>query len=139
MKSIVLCASISAYKHLMAIKLQLETLGFKVLVQPLAENMSQTGNFHPPPETLAEKNLAMRDHLDKIAQAQAILVVNDEKNGYKGYIGAGVLIEMGVAFYLNKPIYLLNEPDLKQSNIIEISAMHPTILHGDLSKLSNIV
>jgi hypothetical protein len=133
MKSIVLCASLSAYKHLMAVKLQLEKLGFLVLVQPLADKMAQTGKFHPPPETLAEKSQAMRDHLDKIAQAQAILVINDDKNGFKGYIGAGVLIEMGLAFYLYKPIYLLNPPDSKLPSLVEIKALNPTVINGNLS------
>ena len=47
------------------------------------------------------------------------------------YIGGNTFLEMGVAFYLNKPIYLLNiipEIDYKE----ELLGMKPTIINNNL-------
>ena len=57
-----------------------------------------------------------------------------DKNGVKGYIGGNTLMEMGLAFYLKKKIYLLNEvPELPYKE--EILGVKPIILNGDLSKI----
>ena len=42
-----------------------------------------------------------------LATCDAVLVLNYEKNGVAGYIGAGVLMEMAVAHSLGKPIFIL--------------------------------
>jgi hypothetical protein len=76
----------------------------------------------------------MKDHFDSIHHSNAILVLNYDKNGVKGYIGSSTLIEMGVAFFLNKKIFILNpQPNLPLKE--EIEAMKPIDLDG---KLENI-
>jgi hypothetical protein len=55
-----------------------------------------------------KKAEAMHNHFDKVAWSEVILVCNYDKNGIAGYIGANTLLEMGLAFHLKKPIYLLN-------------------------------
>ena len=81
------------------------------------------------------KGKAIREHYAKIIWSDAILVVNEEKRGVPGYIGGNTLMEMGLAFHLTKPIYLLHEvPDLGYR--AEILGMQPVLLNGDLSQLN---
>lgn len=69
-----------------------------------------------------------------IQNADAVLVLNFDKNDIKNYIGGNTFLEMGFAYVLNKPIYLLNPvPDMIYTD--EIKAMQPKILNGDLGKI----
>ena len=58
---------------------------------------------------------------------------NYEKRGIAGYIGGNTLIEIGLAFYLKKPIYLMNDVSSELSYKVEILGMRPIVLHGDLN------
>ena len=77
------------------------------------------------------KEGAIRDHYEKIDWADAILVVNEAKRGIGGYIGGNTLIEMGVAFYLKKKIYILYPVSAELSYKQEVLAMKPTFLNGN--------
>ena len=83
-----------------------------------------------------EKSRAMRQHFDFIAKSDAILVVNEEKNNVLGYIGGNTLMEMAIAFYLDKKIYLLNLiPELGYKE--EIIGMKPEVLDGDINRIKS--
>ena len=74
----------------------------------------------------------MKRHFEKVAWADAILVSNHDKNGVPGYIEANTLLEMGLAFHLGKPIYLLNGiPEMAYKE--EILGMTPIVINGNLS------
>lgn len=76
----------------------------------------------------------MRGHFDKVVWADVILVCNYDKSGIVAYIGPNTLLEMGLAFHLQKPIYLLN-PIPEVSYKEEILGMQPTVIDGDLKKI----
>ena len=76
----------------------------------------------------------LRVHYKHICESDGVLVVNLEKNGIKNYIGGNALIEMGLAFYLKKSMYLLNPiPEISYKE--EILGMQPIILADDLTVL----
>jgi len=77
----------------------------------------------------------IRRHYCKIKESDVVLVINEEKNGVKNYIGANTLIEMAFAHVLKKKIYLLNELPEFDYLIEEVKAMEPIVLKGDLSKI----
>jgi hypothetical protein len=78
---------------------------------------------------------AITSHFNKVAWADAILVTNYDKNGVAGYIRGNTLMEMGVAFFLKKPIYLLKQiPELSYKE--EVLGMQPILLNDDLATLS---
>lgn len=81
------------------------------------------------------KEGAINDHFEKIDWCDAILVINHEKRGIGGYIGGNTLIEIGVAFYLKKKIYIQNFVSSELSYKQEIMGMKPVILDCDLSKI----
>ena len=76
----------------------------------------------------------IHEHFHEIDKAEAILVLNYEKKGINGYIGGNTFLEMGYAFGLRKKIYLLY-PVPKMDYSVEMHAMKPVVLNGDLSKL----
>ena len=149
---ITLCGSILFYKEMESIRDQLLKLGYKVKIPELAlevpekfgggkkvyfggyiEQNGGIDSFHPSHEIWNLKECAIRDHYEKIDWADVILVVNHEKRGIKGYIGGNTLIEIGVAFYSKKPIYILNPVSSELSYKQEILGMKPLFLEGDLS------
>jgi hypothetical protein len=77
----------------------------------------------------------MRDHFDEVAKGDSILVVNDEKHGVPGYIGPNVLMEMGLAFYLKKTIYVLNAIDKDMPIYEEVLGMGSIILDRDVAEI----
>lgn len=81
------------------------------------------------------ENDYFRLHYKHILESDAILVVNDIKNGIENYIGGNVLIEMGQAYVNDKKIYLLNGIPKDLSYLDEIIAMDPICLYGELEKL----
>jgi len=81
------------------------------------------------------KEGAINDHFEKIVWSEAVLIVNMEKRGILGYVGGNTLIEVGVAFYLKKKIYILNPVSSELSYKQEILGMKPAILNGDLTKI----
>jgi hypothetical protein len=123
---ITLCGSIAFYEEMKDIKSRLEDMGHEVKLPP-HEVGDENGLMIPVKEYYARRKAASDDdawiwdrkseaitnHFDKIDWADAILVTNYDKNGVDGYIGGNTLIEVGVAFYLKKPIYLLKKiPEL---------------------------
>lgn len=81
----------------------------------------------------------LKDYFDVIAGADAILVLNYERHSILHYIGGNTLIEMGIAHYLGKKIFLMNPiPDITYYKT-EIVAMKPMVIDGDLGKSTTAV
>lgn len=144
-KSVTICTSASFYKTSWTIKSQLEKLGFKVQVPHTAKVMNRTKNYkvsdykiwHKDAKFFSRKAHLMKKHFQEISKADAILVVNLEKKGQKGYLGGNVLMEMGLAFYLGKKIFLWNPVSKDNRLYEEIMGTKPIILNGNLSLLKN--
>jgi len=76
----------------------------------------------------------MRRHFARLKASDALLVLNYEKDDMPGYIGGGVLMEMGFAHVLHEPIYLINPiPNLPYRDEIEL--MQPVVIGGDFAKI----
>ena len=143
MKTVVICSSAAFYEHVNQIADELAGRGFEVVVPASALKMKASGNYdvdshktwYKNPEEYHRKAELMHGHFDKVAIGDAVLVVNDEKRGIKGYIGPNALMEMGLAFHLHKPIYVLNTVDEEMPVYEEVIGMGSVILGGDLSKI----
>lgn len=83
-----------------------------------------------------KKGNLMRAHFEEVAKGDAILVINNEKHGTPNYIGGNVLMEMSLAFFLKKPIFILNEIPKDSSFVEEIEGMQPVLLHGDAEAIT---
>lgn len=143
-KIITLCSSAQFYEHVNELADKLESMGYTALVPGNAKLMRASGNYdvsqhktwYDNPEDFAKKREFMDAHFKEVEKADAVLLVNDEKHGKPGYIGPNGLMEMAVAYYLNKPIYVLNSVGKDNSVYEEVHGMGCVILDGDLNKIS---
>lgn len=78
---------------------------------------------------------AIREFWNAMQGADAVLVLNYDKNGIKNYVGGNTLMEIGFAHVLRQKIFMLNPiPEMPYCRT-EIEAVRPVILNGDLSKI----
>jgi hypothetical protein len=152
MTKITLCGSIGFYKEMESARDSLIKNGFEVKIPELAlevppnfgggkkvyfgQYIEQNGgidNFPPEHKIWDLKENAIKDHYKKIEWCDMILIINYEKKGISGYIGGNTLIEIGVAFYLKKKIFIFNPVSSELSYKQEIMGMKPVMINGDLS------
>lgn len=76
---------------------------------------------------------AIREFWRAMQGADAVLVLNYDKNGIKNYIGGNTLMEIGFAHVLNQKIFLVNPIPKIPYYKTEIEAVKPVILNGNLS------
>lgn len=145
--NITICGSIAFYEQMQAVKKQLEELGHTVLLPPTHVkdkdgNMITVAKYYEIRKASdaneewiwVRKKEAILTHYKKIDESEAILVTNYDKNDVKGYIGTNTLMEMGVALYTNKKIFLLNNIPTCQATE-EVKGMQPIVLRGDLHQI----
>ena len=81
---------------------------------------------------------AIREFWNKMQGADAVLVLNYDKDGIENYVGGNTLMEIGFAHVLNQKVFMLNPiPEMPYCKS-EIEAVRPVILNGDLSKIQLI-
>ena len=78
---------------------------------------------------------AIRKFWELMQGADAVLVINLDKQGIENYIGGNTLMEIGFAHVLNQKIFLYNPiPEIPYYKT-EIEAVRPIVIYGDLSKI----
>lgn len=141
------------YEGMLSIKENLEKLGHTVLLPSVAlevpseqegekkyfgQYMEENGGIDAFPAEdpiWSLKEGAINDHFRKIETSDAVIIANYDKKGVTGYVGGNTLIEIGLAFYLKKKIFILNQVSSELSYKQEIMGMKPTFLLGDYSKI----
>lgn len=143
-KTITICASAAHYRQVMETADELERRGFSVRVPKTAKVMRENDNFRVEDYKTWFKNEGdfdkkrdyIESHFAEVIAGDAVLVVNLEKRGMKGYVGGNVLMEMAIAFHYKKPIFLLHPVEKELPVYEEVMGLSPTVLHGDLEKLT---
>jgi len=145
--TITICGSIAFIDEMYALKAGLEKKGFEVLIPP-SQVPGENGELIDAKEYYKHKKSSPKErnwiwshhsdrihaHFDKVAKGDAILVANYDKNGITNYIGPNTLMEMGLAFHLRKPIYLLNPiPEISYTE--EIRGMTPIVIKGNFDAI----
>lgn len=144
---ITICASLAFIDEMHKVREELVALGHAVKMPPDFVDDSKGGQISVQDRYRQSKEAtnddvdcwnmrenAMRNHFNKIEWCDAAVIVNHEKNNVPGYIGANTLLEMGLAFHLQKPIYLLYQiPEISYKE--EILGMKPVCIDNDLSKI----
>ena len=135
---ITICGSMHFAKEMLAVQKLLAELGHEAIV-PI-----DTQECLANPELQNDLEWAIKleidkDHFNKIAASEAVLVLNYPKNNINGYIGGSSLMELAVARHLDKKIFILHnlpsEEDLRYA--LEIKVMRPIILNGDINLINN--
>ncbi len=138
-KTIFLCASMDFYKELVDIEKQLVAKGFSVKIPVSAQIMKKKNDFEVShfKDVLSHGKKAefIHKNFQEIAKSDSILVINNKKKGIKGYIGANVLMEIGLAFYLKKKICIWNDVEETTSSREELLAFEVEFINQDLKKI----
>lgn len=145
--TVVICSSAAFYEHVNSLKNQLEAKGLTVVVPKTARKMAENSDYDVSHYKTWFANNAdyhkkadfMRTHFDEIANGDMVLVVNDEKHGKPGYIGPNVLMEMSLAWYLHKPIYVLYDLPADSPFEEELKGMQTMQLDGKIEQLPDLI
>lgn len=117
-------------------------MGYNVVVPETANKMLKSGDYDitkvkkwigDPKHFQLKQKLAM-NHFKEVAKGDAVLIVNDDKPDKPSYIGPNGTMEWGLAYYLGKPVFILNGV-AKDSNFYEEVYGMATVINGDLSKI----
>jgi len=142
---ITICSSVIFRKESYKIKKLLEEKGYEVLVYP--EDVEVKGkrvaveDYHRMKKENLTRDLVnlqaqlMDNHIKRIEQSDAILVLNFDKEGEEGRVGGNVFLEMGIARYLGKKIFLWKQPG-EGSFLEEIMALQPIVIGEDVEKIT---
>jgi len=127
-------------KEMLAAQEQLLQTGHEVLIpidtQACLENPELNESLEHC-ETFGDIDID-KDHFNKIAESDSILVLNYPKNNLSGYIGGATLMEIAIARHLDKKIYILHPLPSEDAlrYVLEIKLTKPIILNGDLKKIN---
>ncbi|OGY41304.1 MAG: hypothetical protein A2Y82_03785 [Candidatus Buchananbacteria bacterium RBG_13_36_9] len=134
---ITICGSMHFAKEMLEAQKLLEELGHEAIVPLDTHDCLAKPELQDDLEWAINLNID-KDHFNKIADSDAILVLNYPKNNIEGYIGGSSLMELAIARHLDKKIFILHdlpsEDDLRYA--LEIKVMKPIILNNDLTKIS---
>lgn len=133
-KIITLCGSIKFADLMAQVAERLMADGFDVL-HPVAAGEPEFAVDAERAKTIRSR--LIRQHLAKIDQSVAILVVNPPKNQLENYIGVSTFSEMMYAFGANKPIFVLNKLPTDLDYAVDLAALEPIELDGDLEMLKS--
>lgn len=127
------------YRELVGIQAELENNGYAVFIPQSAQVMKDKNDYEVSHfkgvYSYGERSGLIRKNFDEIKKCDAILVINNEKNGVKAYIGANVLMEIAFAFYFRKKIFILHDIPSEASYREEMLCFGVTEIKG---KLENI-
>lgn len=129
--------SMQLTEKMLEVREQLNQLGHDAFVTELHKAFIGKTDEEKEQMKIHQKNNldAIREFWNAMQGADAVLVLNLDKNGIKNYIGGNTLMEIGFAHVLNQKIYLYNPiPEIPYYKT-EIEAVKPIIIHGDISRI----
>lgn len=137
---ITICGSILFIKEMYKARDNLLHLGFNEVYVPIISGADKRAlERNTTVEEDGQRKIQydlIKKHYSKIKKSDAILVINKRKNDIEGYIGGNTFLEMGFAYVLDKPIFLINKiPKMPYTS--EIIGMKP-ILIEDLGEIINL-
>ena len=135
MKILLICSK-AFYGRIEEYKVPLEKLGHEVHMPSSYETPETEALLRGTPEHQVYKAKMFRLSEEKIKNADAVLVLNFNKNGQENYIGGATFIEIYEAFRTNKKIYFVNDIP---NNMLkdELIAFNPTIIGDDLTRITD--
>jgi len=135
---LMICGSMHFAKEMLRAKEILEKIGYEVMVPSDVNECLLNPELNMDLEYCRTADIDKKD-FDQVAKSDGIVVLNYERNNIRGYVGGATLMEIGLARYLNKKIFLLNNPpeekDLRYA--LEIKVVRPIVLNGDLNNMLN--
>lgn len=75
------------------------------------------------------KNRLTKENFQNIKDCDVLFIINYSHRGITNYIGGNSFMEMAIAFFINKPIYLLNDIPEGMAYTEEIKSFYPIVVH----------
>ncbi len=119
---------------------KLNDLGHHAIIHPMIIELAEGKNPELQKKIDSNHSEAKKQHgfikwyYNAIANSDAILVLNFDKNGIKNYVGGNTLMEIGFAHVNDKKVFLLN-PVPESSYKQEILAMLTKVINGNLKEI----
>jgi len=142
---IAICSSALFAKQSREIKGKLEKRGFEVFLYPqkveVNGKMIDVSEYHKmrksnlTQELLKIKRKLIDEHIEKIKNSDAILVLNLDKGEDRGYVGGNTFLEMGIAYCLGKKLFIWKKPSEDLPYFEEIMALNPILIEENLEKI----
>lgn len=127
----------TAAREMLEAKEKLESLGHVVVLPQFTHDYAKLESDEDRHNESYKNKInhdLIRGYFDEIKASDAVLVINIDRKGIKGYIGGNSFLEMGFAHILDKKIFLLEDvPDMIYKD--EIIAMQPVVINNDLTKI----
>lgn len=142
---ITICSSALFARQSRGIKERLERMGFEVFLYPQKVEVSGEAidvdeYYRMRKNDLTEELLEIKrrlidEHLEKIKRSDAVLVLNLDKSENSGYVGGNTFLEMGIAYFLRKKIFIWKKPSKDLPYYEELMALNPIFIEEDLKKI----
>jgi len=142
---IAICSSALFARQSREIKEKLEKRGFEVFLYPQKVEVNgktiDVGEYYKmrkndlTRELLKIKRQLIDEHIEKIKNSDAILVLNLDKGENRGYVGGNTFLEMGIAYFLGKRVFIWKKPSENLPYFEEIMALNPISIEENLEKI----
>ena len=130
MKSILIHASLDFKNEIISVGKFLNSIGKFTPILPELTRYQHIRDIDNDDETFTKiKNRLTLDNIKNVEKCDALLILNYSHRGIDNYVGGNSFMEMCVAFYLGKPIYLLNNIPENMTYTEEIKALYPTVIN----------
>ena len=134
---VLLHASLDFKNEMISARKYIESNGKFTVLLPELTRYQHIRDEHGDDETFTKiKNRLTIQNISLVEQCDCLLIMNLNHRGIQNYIGGNSFLEMIIAFYLKKPIYLLNNIPEGMSYTEEIKSLYPIVI-GDLDYFFN--
>jgi nucleoside 2-deoxyribosyltransferase len=142
---IAICSSAVFAKQSREIKEKLEKIGLEAFLYPqsvrLRHKTVDVSEYYLmrkkklTPELLDVKRQLMDKHFATIRECDAILVLNFDRQRKRGYVGGNTFLEMGIAYWLGKKVYIWKKPSKRLPYFEEIMAINPINIEESVERI----
>lgn len=129
--NILIHASLDLKKDMLKAKSYIENNSKHSVIMPELTRYQDIRDVNGDDETFTKiKNRLTKENIKNVEMCDALLIINNDHRSIKNYIGGNSFMEMVVAFYLGKPIYLLNPIPEDMSYTEEIKSLYPKVINN---------
>ncbi len=133
MSKLLIHASLDFKSEMIAAKNEIEQKTSIRVILPELTRYQYIRDVNGDDETFTRiKNRLTKENIRNVELADDLLILNYSHRNVENYIGGNSFIEMCIAFYLNKPIFLLNNIPEGMPYTEEIKSFYPKVIK-DLS------
>jgi len=134
------CGSMYFSKEMLETQKKLEEMGHEVLIADDVMDCLDKPELSADWEHCINLDIDKKC-FDKVAESDAIIVLNYPRKEIPGYVGGATLMEIGLARHLNKRIFLLHSPPSEEHlrYAFEVKLTKPVVLDGDLNNIKKHV